>query len=162
MKDYSQLNLQLYISLPTLVFQFSRTADVRKQKVNEEETFFILYSQETLKIRRCEGSLLNLMIKINLPPGIEAEIGLLLTFITKILPLENFKCLSNKAKQEFITLDLLNRNFCNTVTIGKNQELAYMILINDNEEDKIITKHKQVRYIFIFVSEILFYEVFIL
>ena len=52
----------------TLVIEFSRTADVRKPKLNEEETFFILYSPETLKIRPCEGSLLNLKIKINLPP----------------------------------------------------------------------------------------------
>ena len=127
----------------TLVIEFSRTADVRKPKLNEEETFFILYSQETLKIRPCEGSLLNLKIKINLPPGIEAGFGLLLTFITRNLTIENFKRLSNKTKHEFITLDLLNRNFYNTVTIRKNQEFAYMILINDNEEDKIVTKHKQ-------------------
>ena len=127
----------------TLAIEFSRIAAVRKPKLNEEETFFILYSPETVKIRPCEGSLLNLKIKINLPPGIEAGIGLLQVFITRNLTIENFKRLSNKAKHEFITLDLLNGNFYNTVTIKKNQELACMILINDNEEDKIVTKHKQ-------------------
>ena len=58
----------------TLVIEFSRTADVRKPKLNEEETFFILYSPETVKIRPCEGSLLNLKIKLTyhreLRPGL--------------------------------------------------------------------------------------------
>ena len=59
------------------------------------------------------------------------------------LKLENFKRLSNKTKREFINLDLLNRNFNNIVTIRKNQELAYMILFNDNEVDEIVANHKQ-------------------
>ena len=102
-----------------------------------------MYSPETAKIKPCEGSLLNLRIKINLPPGIGAGIGLLPAFVTRNLTVENYKRLSNKTKHEFITLDLLNRNFYNTVAIPKNQELAYVILINDNEEDKIVTKYKQ-------------------
>ena len=36
----------------TLAIEFSRTADARKPKLNEEETFFVLYSPETLKISR--------------------------------------------------------------------------------------------------------------
>ena len=75
----------------TLVIEFSRTADVRKPKLNEEETFFILYSPESLKIRPCEGSLLNLKIKINLPLGLEAGIRLLPTFITRNLTIKNFE-----------------------------------------------------------------------
>ena len=88
--------------------------------------------------------MLNLQIKINLPEGIEAGIGLLQTLISRNLTIENFKRFSNKTKDKFIELDLLNRNFHNTITIQKkNQELGYIILINDKEEDKIITKHKK-------------------
>ena len=73
--------------------------------------------------------------------GIEANIGLLPTFAARNLTIENFKRFTNNTKDEFITLDLLNRNFYNTVTIRKNQEFAFIILIDDREEDKIVTSY---------------------
>lgn len=56
----------------------------------------------------------------------------------------NFKRFSNKTKDKFISLDLLNRNFYNTVKIIKKQqqELAYLILTNVEEEDKKLTTYK--------------------
>ena len=58
--------------------------------------------------------------------------------------MKNFKRFSNKTKDKFISLDLLNRNFYNTVKIIKKQqqELAYLILTNVEEEDKKLTTYK--------------------
>ena len=73
--------------------------------------------------------------------GIKASIGLPPTYVARNLTIENFKRLTNNTKDEFITLDLLNRNFYNTVTITKNQEIASIVLIEDREEDKIVTTY---------------------
>ena len=108
-----------------------------------KKNFYLIYSRETVKIRKDEATMLNLQFKVNLPEGIEAGIGLLPTLVSNSLRIENFKRLSNKTKDEFIELDLLNQNYHKSVTMRKNQAFAYMILINDNEEDTIITKHMQ-------------------
>ena len=69
--------------------------------------------------------------------------GLLPTLVSNSLRIENFKRLSNETKDKFIELDLLNQNYHKSITIRKTQAFAYMILINDNEKDIIITKHIQ-------------------
>ena len=73
--------------------------------------------------------------------GIKASLGLLPTYVARNLTTENFKQFTNNTKDKFITLDLLNRNFYNTVTIRKNQEFAFIILIGETEEDKIVTSY---------------------
>ena len=55
----------------------------------------------------------------------------------------NFERITNKANDKFVQLDLLNRNFHNTIKIKKDQAFPYMILINNIEYDKIINKHIQ-------------------
>ena len=81
--------------------------------------------------------MLDLQTKINLPDGIEASIGLLPSFVARNLTIENFRPLSNKTKDDFLQLDILNRNFYNTASIKKNQEFAYLILLNDNQQQNI-------------------------
>ena len=110
-------------------------------KLSTGETFYAVYSPETFKIKPCESKLLHLKTKINLPVGIEASIRLLPTYAAKNLTIENFKWFTNNTKDEFITLDLLNRNFYNTVTIRKNQEFVFIILIGDRGEDKIVASY---------------------
>ena len=73
--------------------------------------------------------------------GTEASLGLLPSYVARNLTTENFKQFTNNTKDKFITLDLLNSNFYNTVTIRKNQEFAFIILIDDREEDKIVTSY---------------------
>ena len=53
-------------------------------------------------------------------------IGLLPSFVSRKLSMENSNWISNKRKDEVIQLDILNRHFCNTINIGKNKELAYI------------------------------------
>ena len=74
--------------------------------------------------------MLNLRLKVNLPDEIEAMIGLLPSFVSRKLSIENSNWISNKRKDEIIQLDILNRHFCNTINIRKNQELAYIFLKN--------------------------------
>ena len=112
----------------TLITEFSRTAEAKKPKYNDKGNFYVIQSSKTAKTKPCETMMLNLQIKINLPEGIEAGIGLLQTLISRNLTIENFKRFSNKTKDKFIELDLLNRNFHNTITIQKkikNLDILY-------------------------------------
>ena len=59
--------------------------------------------------------MLNLRLKINLPNKIDGMIGLLPSFVSKKLSLENSNWIPNKRKDEIIQLDVLNRNFCNKI-----------------------------------------------
>ena len=134
--------MTLYHQGRTIKVEFSRLPEVQKQpKLSTDENAYVVYSPETVKIKPCESKLLHLKTKINLPVGIEASIGLLPTYVARNLTTENFKRFTNNTKDEFITLDLLNRNFYNTVTIRKNQEFAFIILIGETEEDKIVTSY---------------------
>ena len=93
----------------TLIIEFTRNAQVKKPDC--KNNFYLIYSAETVKIRKGEATTLNLQFKVNLPEGIEAGIGLLPTLVSNSLRIENFKCLLNKTKDEFIELDLLNQNY---------------------------------------------------
>ena len=85
---------------------------------------------KNIKLRPRDNAMLNLRLKVNLPDKIEAMIGLLPNFVSRKLLLENSNWISNKRTDEIIQLDILNRHFCNTTNIRKNQEFAYKFLIN--------------------------------
>ena len=132
--------MTLYHQCRTTKVEFSMLPEVKKQpKLSTDKNFNVVYLPETVKIKPCESQLLHLKTKINLTVGIEASIGLLPTYVAGNLTIENLKWFTNNTKVEFITLDLLNRNFYNIVTIRKNQEFAFVILIGDREEEKIRT-----------------------
>ena len=46
-----------------------------------------------------------------------------------------------KSKDNTIQLDILNKIFCKTTTIKKDQEIAYMFLLGQNFNEKIITEY---------------------
>ena len=48
--------------------------------------------------------------------------------------------LKQKEKRE-IQLDISNRDFCNTINMRKNQELAYIFSINQKSCDKLVTTY---------------------
>ena len=85
--------------------------------------------------------MLNLRLKVNLPVEIEAMTGLLTSFASRKLSIENSNWISNKRKDEIIQLDILNRHSCNTINVRKNQELAYIFLINQKSCDKLVTTY---------------------
>lgn len=66
-------------------------------------------------------------------------IGLFPRFISKKLSIENSNWVSNKRNDEMIQLDILNKHFYDTINIKKNEELAYIFLVNQKSSDKIVT-----------------------
>ena len=69
-------------------------------------------------------------------------IGLLPSFVSRKLSIENSNWISNKRKDKISELDILNRHFCNTINIRKKQELAYIFLIKKKKKnDKLVTTY---------------------
>ena len=121
--------------------QFSTEPDASKPKLSDNGSVYIIYSPEKIKLRPRDSAMLNLRLKVNLPNEIEAMIGLLPSFVSRKLSIENSNWISNKRKDEIIQLDILNRHFCKTINIRKNQELAYIFLINQKSCDKLVTTY---------------------
>ena len=119
--------------------EFLTEPEVKKPKLSNDRSFYIIYSPEKIKLRPRDSAILNFRLKVNLPDEIEAMIGLLPSFVSRKLSKENFNWISNKRKDEIIQLDILNRHFCNAINIRKNQELAYILLINQKSCDKLVT-----------------------
>ena len=96
--------MTLYHQGRTIKVEFSTLSEVQKQlKLSTNENFYVVYSPETVKIKPCESKLLHLKTKINLPVGIKASIGLLLSYVARNLRIENFKRFTNNTKDESIT-----------------------------------------------------------
>ena len=122
--------------------EFLAEPEVKKtKKLSDDGIFYIIQSPETIKLRPRGSATLNLTLKVNLPNEIEAMIGLLRSFVSRKLSIESSNWISNKRKDEIIQLDILNRHFCNTINIRKNQELAYIFLINQKSFDKLVTTY---------------------
>ena len=66
------------------------------------------YLKKKIKLRPRDSAMLNLRLKVNLPEEIEAMTGLLPSFVSRKLSIENSNCISNKRKDEIIQLDILN------------------------------------------------------
>ena len=110
--------------------EFLTEPEVKKTKLSSNGSFYIIYSPEKRKLRPRDSAVLNLRLKLSLLDKIEAMIGLLSSFVSRKLSIDNSNWISNKRKDEIIQLDILNRHFCNTINIRKNQKLAYIFLIN--------------------------------
>ena len=78
--------------------------------------------------------MLNLQLKIKLPGGVQGIIGLLPSLILQSLTIENSKRITAQTQDEIIKLDLLNRNFNETIKIKKNQEIGGLMLLNYSDE----------------------------
>ena len=108
--------------------------EVKKLKLSDDGSFYNIHSPR-------DSAMLNLRLKVNLPNEIEAMIGLLPSFASKKLSIEKSNLISNKRKDKIVQLDILNRHFCNTINIRKNQELTYIFLINQKSCDKLVTTY---------------------
>ena len=114
----------------TFNIEFSTEQDIKKPKLNDNGSFYIIYSTEKIKLRPRESIMLNLRLKVNLLEQIEGTIGLLPTFVSRKLSMENSSWISNKRKEETIHLDIFNKDFYNATNISKNQELGYIFILN--------------------------------
>ena len=75
--------------------------------------------------------MLNFRLKVNLPGKIEAMIRLSSSFVPRILSIKKNKLDLKQKKDEIIQLDI----------IRKNQELAYILLINQKCYEKLVTAY---------------------
>ena len=98
---------------------------------------FILHGRS--KLDQKENILLDLQFKIEIPKHIDWTIGLLPSY-TRKLSIENSKEIA-RIKDNFIVLDILNRDFNNNFTIKKYQELGYIFLNNQKSYEKIVTEY---------------------
>ena len=131
----------------TVNIEIMTTLDVQKPpELSEHKNFYIVYSPKKFKLRSHNSVMLDSQIKINLPDGIEASIGLLPTFVARNLTMEIFRRLSNKTKDNFLQLDILNRDFYNTVSMKKNQEFVYIVLLNEKSSDNVLTTYNILNY----------------
>ena len=110
-------------------------------QLSTNETFYAIYSPMKFKLRPWESIMLNLQLKIKLPDGVQGIIGLLPSLTLQSLTIENSKRITSQTKDELIKLDLLNRNFNNTISIKKNQEIAGLILLH-NSDKSLVTRYK--------------------
>ena len=130
------------VKYSTLNIEFLTPPDLKQPWLNDDGSFYIIYLPEKVKLRPRESIMLDLELKINLPEGLEQTMKLLPCYTRNCLSLENLEWLSNKAKEDTIQLDILNKDFYNMVNIQKNQALLNIFLINQKSYEKIVTKYK--------------------
>ena len=100
-----------------LLIKISSSIHCKRPTINDNSSFYIIYSPRTFKIRPKENILLDLQFKIEIPKHIDWTIGLLPSY-TRKLSIENSKEIA-RIKDNFIVLDILNRDFNNNFTIRK-------------------------------------------
>ena len=105
--------------------KFITEPDTRRPKLTDDGSFYIIHLPEKLKLRPRDSTLLNLRLKLNLSEKIEAMVGLLPSFVSRKLSIENSNWISNKRKDETIQLDILNKNFYDTIKIKKLRTSIY-------------------------------------
>ena len=82
---------------------FLTKPDVKKPKLSDDRSFYIIFSPEKIKLRPGDSAMLNFR-KVNLPDKIEAMIGLLPSFVSRKSSIENSNWALNKRKDDIIQL----------------------------------------------------------
>ena len=57
------------------------------------------------------------------------------------MDIENHPWVSNTLKDGTIQLEILNKSFYNTINIKENQEIAYIFLMNQKFNEKIVSSY---------------------
>ena len=78
--------------------EFLTEPEVKKLELSDDESFYITYSPEKIKIRLRDSAMLNLRLKVNLPGKIQAINRLLTSFVSRKRSIENSNWISNKKK----------------------------------------------------------------
>ena len=78
--------------------EFLTEPEVKKSELSDDESFYITYSPEKIKIRLRDSAMLNLRLKVNLPGKIQAINRLLTSFVSRKRSIENSNWISNKKK----------------------------------------------------------------
>ena len=132
------------VKCSTLNIEFSAPPDVKQPWLNDDRSFYIIYSPKKIKLRPRESIMLDLEIKINWPEGLGQTIKLSLCYTWKDMSLQNLVWLLRKTKDNTIQIDILNKDFYNTVNVNKHQALLYIFSINQKSNENIVTKNNKV------------------
>ena len=84
---------------------------------------------------------MDLQIKVNAPPQLEAWINLLPSLKERRFKIEEHNWCADKLKDDIIQLLTLNRNFTKTTCIKKDQIIAYMFLSEEKANYKVIAEY---------------------
>ena len=122
-----------------LLINISSIIHCKRPTLNDDWSFYIFCSPQTFKIRPKEKTLLNLQFKIEIAKQREWAIGLLPSYSNKLI--ENTEQIA-RIKENFIVLNLLNKDFNNNFLIRKYQEIGYIFLNNKKSYEKVITEYE--------------------
>ena len=101
--------------------EFSTELEIEKPaQLSANEKFYIIYSPVKFKLRPYESIMLNEQLKIKLPDAVQGIIRLSPSLILQKVIIKNCKRVTLETQSELIKVDLLNRNFNNTIKIKKN------------------------------------------
>ena len=103
--------------------------------------FYKIYPPGSSILRPREGMYLDLKIKINTPPQLEAWMNLLPSLKEGEFKTEEDNWCANKLKDNSIKLHILNRQFPKITRVKKDQIIAYMFLLGEKANDTIITEY---------------------
>ena len=118
---------------PKRVIEISHMLEVQKPpQLSLDKTFYTIYSPGKFKLQPCKCTVLDLQLKIKLPDEMEDLIFLPPSITKQTVTLENTRRILVPGDDRIIKLELLNRNFHDTVTIKKNQNIAGLVLFNRN------------------------------
>ena len=121
----------------TVTIKIGSYEDASRPELDKDKSFYAIYSPETFTLQPRDNILLDLKITVDAPEKVEAWINLWSCLKERGMKIEG----RYKLKDNTIQLDILNKIFCKTTTIKKDQEIAYMFLLGQKFNKKIITEY---------------------
>ena len=138
-KHYQTSDMTVYFN--TIQMEIATYPGIKRPELNKNGSFNIIYSPEKFKLRPRDSKFLDWKFKLTTPKRIEIFINLLPSLKEQCLDIENHPWVSNTLKDGTIQLEILNKSFYNTINIKKNQEIAYIFLMNQNFNEKIVSSY---------------------
>ena len=112
---------------------------MKKLEITSRDKFYKVYSPLKFKLKPRDDIFIDLKFDIQTPEPIQPWLNLLPSFKSTALHIENDGWLSNKTRDGTIQLHILNRSFTYTITVKKNQCIAYIFLLGEKPNDTINT-----------------------
>ena len=113
--------------------------NMKKPEITSRDKFYKVYSPLKFKLKPRDDIFIDLKFDIQMPEPIQPWLNLLPSFKSTGLHIENDGWLSNKTRDGTIQLHILNRSFTYTITVKKNQCIAYTFLLGEKPNDTINT-----------------------
>ena len=112
---------------------------MKKPEITSRDKFYKVYSPLKFKLKPRDDIFIDLKFDIQTPETIQPWLNLLPSFKSAGLHIENDDWLSNKITDGTIQLHILNRSFTYTITVKKNQCIAYIFLLGEKPNETINT-----------------------